>query len=231
VRVYLQADYPRDLECHKQGADGSSSLRAQSAAKAARRVIASFSALRLDYERLTVSRGPSEGDAMSYKKILLPAAALLLVGSFLASRAGAQTMGEYATTTASSTSAPMSTDFAAPQGDNGGSSRTWGVSALGSSWSDRAGAASGLGQATDFASRASAMTQGSATAAGERWPQTGISSAKSSFDNASSDRFSEQGGSQDRFPSRDLSSDCRWPASSFPDNKGLDSTFNTLSGN
>jgi hypothetical protein len=164
---------------------------------------------------------------MSYKKILLPAAALLLVGSFLASRAGAQTMGEYATTTASSTSAPMSTDFAPPQGDNGGSSRTWGVSALGSSWSDRAGAASGLGQATDFASRASAMTSQSAGAE-SRWPETGISSAKSSFDNASSDRFSA---SQDRFPSRDLSSDCRWPASSFPDNKGLDSTFNTLSGN
>ena len=167
---------------------------------------------------------------MSFKKILLPAAALLLVGSFLASRAGAQTMGEYATTTASSTSAPKSTDFAPPQGDNGGSSRTWGVSALGSSWSDRAGAASGLSQATDFASRAGAMTSQS-TAAESRWPETGISGAQSSLDNASSDRFSEQGGSQDRFPSRDLSSDSRWPASSFPDTKGLDSTFNTLSGN
>ena len=167
---------------------------------------------------------------MSFKKILLPAAALLVVGSFLASRAGAQTMGEYATTTGQTTSGPTDKDFELPHGDLGGSSRTWGVSALGSSWSDRAGAASGSGMGTDFASRAGAMSRGSA-AAESRWPQTGIAGAKSSLDNASSDRFSEQGASQDRFTSRDLSSESRWPSSSLPDKKGLDSTFNSISGN
>lgn len=168
---------------------------------------------------------------MSFKKILLPAAALILAASFLASHANAQTMGEYATTTASSTSGPTGTDFELPHGDLGGSSRTWGVSALGSSWSDRAGTASGLGQGTDFASRAGAMSSGSATAAGDRWPQTGISSAKSSLDDASSDRFSTQQSSEDRFPSRCFSTADRWPTSQLSDKQGIDSTFNTLSGN
>jgi hypothetical protein len=167
---------------------------------------------------------------MSFKKILLPAAALILAASFLASHANAQTMGEYATTTAGSTSGPMGTDFAAPQGDIGGSSRTWGVSALGSSWSDRAGAASGSGMGADFASRASSMTSQSGSSGEDRWPATGISNAKSSLDNTT-DRFSAQGSSEDRFPSHCFSPAGRWPTSSLSDNKGLDTSFNSISGN
>lgn len=155
---------------------------------------------------------------MSIRKILLPAAALILVAAFLASHAGAQTMGEYATTTAATTSGPMGTD-------GGGSSRTWGVSALGSSWSERAGAASGSSMGSDFASRAGSTS--SESAAESRWPDTGISSAASSLDMAT-DRFAN---AEDRFPSRDLSSGSRWPTSSISDNKGIDSSYNSVSGN
>src|SRR5229473_3090637 len=99
---------------------------------------------------------------MSLKKLLLPAAVLIAVMSFLASHAQAQTMGEYATTTAGvgTGGGSMGTSFSPPS--FGGSSQTWGVSGTGGSWADRAGAASGSGLGADFASRAASMSSSSA---------------------------------------------------------------------
>ena len=78
---------------------------------------------------------------MSLKKLLLPAAVLIAVMSFLASHAQAQTMGEYATTTAGvgTGGGSMGTSFSPPS--FGESPQTWGVSGTGGSWADRAGAA------------------------------------------------------------------------------------------
>jgi hypothetical protein len=173
---------------------------------------------------------------MSLKKMLIPAA-LIAVIALLAPRANAQTMGEYATTTAGvgTGSGSMGTNFAVPPSigpsDLGGGSRTWGASALGSSWSERAGAASGSGLEADFASRAGSMTSGSG--AESRWPGAGISGGQGNSAGASrfdtgSDRFS----SGDRFTGRaDFSSASRWPTSSFSDHMGVDTTFNSINGN
>ncbi len=172
---------------------------------------------------------------MNLKKMLIPAV-LIAVIALLAPRANAQTMGEYATTTAGvgTGSGSMGTDLAVPSigpSELGGGSRTWGASALGSSWSERAGAASGSGLGSDFASRASSMAAGSG--AESRWPETGISGAQGNSASASrfesaSDRFS----SQDRFAARgDFSSASRWPTSSFSDHMGLDTSFNSVNGN
>src|ERR1700688_1386512 len=103
---------------------------------------------------------------MSPKNLLLPAAVLIAVMAFLASHANAQTMGEYATTTAGvgTGSGSMGTDFKLPSlpgsSGSGESSQTWGVSGTGGSWADRAGAASGSGG--DFASRAGSASSGAA---------------------------------------------------------------------
>src|SRR5258706_11861016 len=92
-----------------------------------------------------IATRPSEGDAMSLKKILLPAAALLLVTAFLASHASSQTMGEYATTTAGvgTGSGSMGTTFAMPpsmgSSDTGGRSRTLGGGAPASRWGEEDG--------------------------------------------------------------------------------------------
>lgn len=174
---------------------------------------------------------------MSLKKMLLPAA-LIAVIALLAPRANAQTMGEYATTTAGVGTAGggMGTNFAVPNSvgptDNGGgSSSTWGASGLGSSWSERAGATSGSGLGASFDSRAGSMTSGFDTKS--RWPETGFpgrqenSSSASRLDSASrfssGDRFTEHG---------ELSSSAsRWPTSSLSDHMGIDSTFNSINGN
>ena len=172
---------------------------------------------------------------MSLKKLLLPAAVLISVIAFLSSHANAQTMGEYATTTsvAGTDSGSFSTR------DVGESSRTWGVSGVGSSWADRAGAASGSGLGADFASRAASMSSGSATES--RWPDTGLSTAQGiTFENSpldnGADRFSSGDSSlesgQERFTQRDFSSESRWPTSSLADSKsGLDRSYNSISGN
>lgn len=173
---------------------------------------------------------------MSLKKLLLPAAVLISVIAFLSSHANAQTMGEYATTTAGvgTGGGSMGTGFSLPSipGSNGSgeSSQTWGVSGTGSSWSDRAGAASGSGG--DFASRAGSMSSGAATQS--RWPDTGLSNTpgltfgSSKLDEGGKDRFA----GSDRFPSRDFSSESRWRASSLADSKGgLDSSYNSVNGN
>lgn len=175
---------------------------------------------------------------MSLKNLLLPAAVLISVMAFLASHANAQTMGEYATTTAGAAteSKSIGTDFATK--DVGEGSRTWGVSGVGSSWADRAGAASGSGLGADFASRAASMSAGNAAAS--RWPETGLSSAQGiSFGTSKldegTDRFSNGDSSQDsgkeRFPSHCFSPAGRWPTSSLADSNGLDTKFNSANGN
>ena len=170
---------------------------------------------------------------MSPKNLLLPAAVLIAVMAFLASHANAQTMGEYATTTAGvgTGSGSMGTDFKLPSlpgsSGSGESSQTWGVSGTGGSWSDRAGAASG----GDFASRAGSASSGAA--AQSRWPDTGFSNAQGlSFGSSKLDEGEDRFAGSDRFPAHDFSSASRWPASSLSDSKsGLDTSYNSVSGN
>jgi hypothetical protein len=172
---------------------------------------------------------------MSPKNLLLPAAVLIAVVAFLASHAQAQTMGEYATTTAGvgTGTGSMGTDFKLPSlpGSNGSGegSQTWGVSGTGGSWSDRAGAASGSGG--DFASRAGSASSGAA--AQSRWPDTGLSNAQGlSFGSSKLDEGEDRFSGSDRFPAHDFSSASRWPASSLSDSKsGLDTSYNSVSGN
>ncbi len=171
---------------------------------------------------------------MSLKNLLLPAAVLIAVVAFLSSHAQAQTMGEYATTTAGvgTGTGSMGSGFSLPSfpGSNGSgeSSQTWGVSGTGGSWSDRAGAASGSGG--DFASRAGSASSG---ATESRWPDTGLSNAQGlSFGTSKLDEGEDRFSGSDRFPSRDFSSASRWPASSLSDSKsGLDTSYNSVSGN
>jgi hypothetical protein len=158
---------------------------------------------------------------MRYIKLIAPA--MLLTGlALFPSHAGAQTMGEYATTTAgvSSGGGSMGTDFAP-------SSSTWGASRLGASFQERAGAASQ--SVGDFDSRAGSMT--GASAAESRWPGTELSSAT-----APTDRFGDSsGGSTDRFSGNEnrfcshsefTSSADRFGKSAFSDNgAGLDTNY------
>ena len=172
---------------------------------------------------------------MSLKNFLLPAAVLIAVAAFLASHANAQTMGEYATTTAGvgTGTGSMGTGFSLPSlpGSNGSgeSSQTWGVSGTGGSWADRAGAASRSGG--DFESRAGSASSGAATQS--RWPDTGFSNAQGlSFGSSKLDQGEDRFAGSDRFPSHDFSSAGRWPASSLADSKsGLDTSYSSVSGN
>ena len=155
-------------------------------------------------------------------KLIVPATLVATLAVFV-SHANAQTMGEYAATTASAASGASSAGT-----DLGGGSGTWGATSLGASFDERAGAASSSSTGQDFESRASA---GGDSAADSRWPT-------SQFDNSqSADRFSEQtdrfSGDQDRFPQRTELSDTsdRFPDSQFNDNKlGLDTTYSSSSG-
>lgn len=155
-------------------------------------------------------------------KLLVPATLVATLALFV-SQANAQTMGEYAATTASVGSGASSAGT-----DLGGGSGTWAASSLGASFDERAGAASASSSGQDFESRAGA---GGGSAAESRWPT-------SQFDNSqSADRFSEQtdrlGSDQDRFPQRtDLSeSSDRFPTSRFNDNSmGLDASYSSSSG-
>jgi hypothetical protein len=172
---------------------------------------------------------------MSLKNLLLPAAVIIAVAAFLASHANAQTMGEYATTTAGvgTGSGSMGSGFSLPSlpGSNGGgeSSQTWGVSGTGGSWSDRAGAASGSGG--DFASRAGSASSGAATQS--RWPDTGFSNVQGlSFGSSKLDQGEDRFAGSDRFPAHDFSPTNRWQASSLSDSKsGLGTTYNSVIGN
>ncbi len=165
---------------------------------------------------------------MKLFKLVVPAALIAMLALF-ATRAGAQTMGEYATTTAgvgtgsSSMGTAVSTSVAST-GDGGGSS-TWAPSGLGANFDQRAGSSSSSGAGVDFESRAGSSSAGLSSAA--RWPQPELGSNSASRFSDSS-RFS----SQDRFTENSewsSGSADRFPASSFNDNRnGLDTTANAI---
>jgi hypothetical protein len=158
-------------------------------------------------------------------------AAIVLVGP----SANAQTMGEYATTTgvasggAGSISSTVQPSIGGDSFDRspelGGGTRTWGTSALGASFSERASAISAGSSMGDFSSRASAL---SASGSGERFHIDRSFGGEGRF--GTGDRFSgqERFGDTGRFPNSD-----RFSKSSFNDDKGmgLDTTFNSASGN
>ena len=175
---------------------------------------------------------------MRLVKLIMPAV-LISVLALFAPHADAQTMGEYAPTTAGVGTAggSMGTSFAPTSigsNDIGGGSSTWGASGLGASFDERAGAASASGGGSDFESRACSSTSGSA--GGSRWPRSRFSgdSSSSGFGSDTSNRFGNSSGrfsDQDRFPDRNELSSLgdRFPASAFNDNRmGLDSNYNAI---
>jgi len=163
---------------------------------------------------------------MRFIKLIAPV--VLLAGlAVFAAHADAQTMGEYATTTAgvSSGGGSMGTNFAPSSfgsSDSGGGSSTWGASRLGASFDERAGAAS-QSASGDFESRAGSA--GSSTSQ-SRWPTTQFGTGPDQ------DRF---GGASDRFASTNdrfgehkelSSSQDRFAHSAFDDNRqGLDTHY------
>lgn len=155
--------------------------------------------------------------------LIVPAALGAMV-ALLAPHAEAQTMGEYATTVGvGAGSGSMSTSISSSIGssDLGGGSSTWGVSGVGASFEERAGAASGSSLGADFESRAGSGGQ----SAQSRWPQSRFNEESSRFDTSS--RFS----GQDRFAEQNTlsSSADRFPPSAFSNSSsGLDTRYNAL---
>ncbi|MGD1026815.1 hypothetical protein [Candidatus Binatus soli] len=160
-------------------------------------------------------------------KLIVPAVLIAMLALF-APHADAQTMGEYAPTTAGVGTAggSMGTSISPSSigsSDIGAGSSTWGASGLGGSWSDRAGAASASSAGADFESRAGSAASGSTGA--RCWPV-------SRLDADASDRFGDSSGKfpeQDRFTEHsELSAAAdRFPASSFSNNgTGLDTSYN-----
>src|SRR5277367_5163550 len=168
---------------------------------------------------------------MRLVKLIGPAMLTAAVAMF-ATHANAQTMGEYATTTAavSNGAGSMGTSIGSAVGnvsnDAGGGSSTWGASSLGESFEERAGGASGFG-AGNFDSRAGAQSGGSD--AQSRLPASALN------DNSSNDRFSDSsGGSDSRFGTSDRftertdlgGSEDRFPGTGFSDTGGgMDTTY------
>lgn len=157
---------------------------------------------------------------------------MALVGSLglLAQSAGAQTMGEYATTTGVSMGSGSMSSASVPSFDTslGGSTRTWGTASYGASWEERAGANSA--STGDFGSRAQALTGHSSGLGESRFPGTGFANVPDRG-MSSSDRF---GGSGDRFgggASRFGGGEGRFPAGKFSNAEGLDTSFNSINGN
>jgi hypothetical protein len=151
-------------------------------------------------------------------KVIVPVAMLATLALF-APHAGAQTMGEYATTVGVATGAGASGISVAPDDIGGGGSRTWGASSLGGSFEDRAGAASSSAGAVNFDSRAGSMTGGSES--GSRWPTAR---------NESSDRFTDTSRftDTDRFGQSQFQDQDRFPSSAFNDNRmGLDTHYSS----
>jgi hypothetical protein len=160
-------------------------------------------------------------------KLIAPTALIATLALF-APHAEAQTMGEYATTTASAANGDggLGTSIGSvvngvnsdTSGDFGGGSRTWGASSLGASFEERAGAASASG-AAGFDSRAGSES-------GSRFP------TDSRFD--SGDRFSDSSarfGDTDRFGQSRFTDSDRFPPSAFNDNRmGLDTHYSSSSG-
>jgi hypothetical protein len=178
---------------------------------------------------------------MKLINLIVPAAMIAAIALF-APHADAQTMGEYATTTAgvgsgaSSIGTTISNTVASDNaGVGGGDTRTWGASSLGGSFEERAGAVSSSGAGADFDSRAESMTGGSGSES--RWPTASHFSTSES-----ANRFGDSGdGASGRFPASDnrfterqdlsASSSDRFPQSQFNDNRmGLDTQFSSSSG-
>ena len=168
---------------------------------------------------------------MKLIKLMVPATLVAAIALF-APHAGAQTMGEYATTTAGVGSGASSMGAAiantVSSDDIGGGSTTWGASSVGASFEERAGAASSSGAGSDFESRAGSMS--GASGADSRWPAT---SQLDSGDTSS--RFGDSSGADSgRFPATsrldqpsELSSSTdRFARSAFDDNQnGLDTSY------
>ena len=182
---------------------------------------------------------------MRLVKLIGPSMVIAAVAMF-ATHANAQTMGEYATTTAATSSgaSSMGTSIGSAVGnvsDDAGGSSTWGASSLGESFEDRAGGASGFG-AGNFDSRAGAQSGGSD--AQSRWPTSsfGDGSSNDRFADSSgggsdgsdsrfgtTDRFTERtdlGGTEDRFPGTGFS-DASGGMDTIYDRTGLDSSGST----
>ncbi len=166
---------------------------------------------------------------MRLVKLIAPGALIALLALF-APYADAQTMGEYASTTAGvgtgggSMGTNASPSSISPS-DIGGGSSTWGTSGLGASFEERAGAASPFGAGADFEARAGSSASGST--GGRCWPASGLDAYTSNRFGGSSDRFS----AQDRFTGQSAlsSSSDRFPASSLDSNRtGLDTNYNAL---
>jgi hypothetical protein len=162
---------------------------------------------------------------------LIGPATLVATLALFAPYAGAQTMGEYATTTAGvgtgagSMGTSIGSSVSNTTGDIGGSS-TWSASSLGAGFDERASAA-GSGLGGDFESRAASSA--SASGSESRWPTSALASGTERF-SENSDRFKDQ--DQDRFRARtDLSSSDRFPPSAFDQNReGLDTHYSSSSG-
>ncbi|MGA6974090.1 MAG: hypothetical protein WBY93_20860 [Candidatus Binatus sp.] len=176
---------------------------------------------------------------MKLIKFIVPTA-LVATLVLCAPRADAQTMGEYAATTAGASSGASSMGTAlsnsvATSVDNsgGGGSSTWGASGVGAGFDDRAGAASSSAGGGDFESRAGS----SSVSEDSRWPKSGFENDSSSggLDSDSSNRFAT---STDRFADTDRfqgtselsdSSSDRFPASPLDDHQGgLDTEYNAV---
>ena len=133
---------------------------------------------------------------MKLVKLIGPAMLTAAVAMF-ATHANAQTMGEYATTTAavSNGAGSMGTSIGSAVGnvsDDAGGSSTWGASSLGASFEERAGGASGLGGGGILTRELASLSGGSDSQS--RWPESGISQ------DSTTDRFADSsGGSDSRF--------------------------------
>jgi len=166
---------------------------------------------------------------MRLVKLIAPGA-LIAVLALFALHADAQTMGENVSATAGVGTAggSMGTSTSPSSigsSDIGGGSTTWGASALGASFDERAGAASPFGAGADFESRAGSSASGST--GGRCWPASRLDADTSDRFGGSSDRFSDQ----DRFTEQNAlsSSPDRFPASSLDSSRtGLDTSYNAL---
>jgi len=169
---------------------------------------------------------------MKLTRLIVPAALVTGLALF-APLAGAQTMGEYATTTAGvgggigTMGTSIGSSVTNSNDDLGGGSSTWSANSVGASFDERAGSASGSGMGADFDSRAGSSSGG--LDSGERFPASQLSSDGSDRFSDSSDRFADS----DRFPEGGLSgsSDDRFPATALDQNgQGLDSHYSQSSG-
>jgi hypothetical protein len=152
--------------------------------------------------------------------ILMPAvavAATIVVGGI----ADAQTMGEYANTTAMATASRPDASIAAAPELNAPTRRTWETNPWGGKWSDR------VGNGGDFSSRASG---GGESSKNSRWPGSAIADTQQNggkrFDSGERFKSDEQrfaGGDAKRFEADSR----RFPDSRFRDSNdmGLDRNY------